>query len=57
MYEIDQKISSFKIPTDDGTFSLDEKHCKYLVIFFFYLVLNKFHNFVDYLGACYFAMW
>ena len=35
MYEIDQKISSFKIPTDDGTFSLDEKHCKYLVIFFF----------------------
>ena len=35
MYEIDQKISSFIIPTDDGTFNLDEKHCKYLVIFFF----------------------
>ena len=35
MYEIDQKISSFKIPTDDGTFNLDEKPCKYLVIFFF----------------------
>ena len=35
MYEIDQKISSFKIPTDDGTFNLNEKRCKYLVIFFF----------------------
>ena len=35
MYEIDQKISSFKIPTDDGTFNLDEKPCEYLVIFFF----------------------
>tara|TARA_Y100001954_G_C15354431_1_gene380923 strand:- start:21 stop:482 length:462 start_codon:yes stop_codon:yes gene_type:complete len=35
MYEIDEKISSFKISTDDGTFNLDEKHCKYLVIFFF----------------------
>ena len=35
MYEVDQIISSFKILTDNGTFNLDEKKCKYLVIFFF----------------------